>query len=100
MTLPDPSAEHIAAALARAGFIAAGEPLRIDVRDGRTAAHLGGDRMAWFPHNEEAVAALALERGVLRLIERHCWFRAPRVVHENAEGWDVRAKVPGLTAPF
>jgi len=100
MTLPDPSPQNIRAALLRTGLVAAGDDLRIDPRDGRTAVHLGGDRMAWFPHDEEARHLLARERRVLRLIERYCRFKAPRVFHEDADGWDVRAKVPGLTAPF
>lgn len=100
MTLPDLSPEHIASALAGAGFIAAGDPLRIDPRDGRTVAHLAGESMAWFPHDEDARVSIARERRVLRLIEGYCRFKAPRVLHEDADGWDVRAKVPGLTAPF
>ena len=38
---------------------------------------------------------LARERRVLRLLEAHCHFLAPRVLYEDASGWDLRRAVRG-----
>jgi aminoglycoside phosphotransferase (APT) family kinase protein len=75
-------------------------PQRILERDGRWAAILPGNRIAWFPRNEDGRALLARERRVLRLLERYCAFKAPRVIHEAEEGWDLRTMVPGDSQPF
>lgn len=92
-------ADLILAKLYAAGIAADASTLRVEPRDGRTAVHLGGGRMAWFPQTEEGCAAMARERRVLRLIERYCSFRVPRVLHEDADGWEVRAITPGVVDP-
>lgn len=65
---------QIAAALAGIGMTDA--PLRTLERDGRLAAILPGDRIAWLPRDEEGRALLTCERKVLRLLERYCGFRS------------------------
>jgi len=72
--------------------------LRVQSRKGRVLALLNDDRIAWFAVQPEDRAALGNERRVLRLIEKYCGFRAPRILYEDAEGWDVRAIVPGVAA--
>jgi hypothetical protein len=93
-----PTESHVAAALARVGIV--DPPLKTLERDGRLAVFLPGDRLAWFPRNEDARAWMARERRVLRLVERYCSFATPRVIHEDSEGWDVRSMVPGDSRPF
>lgn len=92
-------ADLIFAKLTDAGVIFDRAKAHIEARDGRTAVHLGDGRMAWFPQTEEGREAMARERRVLRLIERYCSFPAPRVLHEDAEGWEVRAITPGVVDP-
>jgi aminoglycoside phosphotransferase (APT) family kinase protein len=96
--MPKPPDAAIAAALARAGVRDA--PLAILERDGRRGALLPGDRIAWFPRHADGAALLARERRVLRLLERHCRFAAPRVLHEDGAGWDLRTMVPGVSNPY
>lgn len=67
-------------------------------REGRILVHLDADRVAWFPKHPAGRVAMVNERRILRLIEKYCRFRAPRILYENAEGWDVRAMVPGVAA--
>jgi aminoglycoside phosphotransferase (APT) family kinase protein len=67
-------------------------------RDGRVLVHLDNDRIAWFPEQAEGRAAIENERRILRLVEEYCSFRAPRILYEDAGGWDVRAIVPGVAA--
>jgi aminoglycoside phosphotransferase (APT) family kinase protein len=88
----------IATALADIGITDA--PLRTLERDGRWAAILPGNRIAWFPRDEDGRSLLARERMVLRLIEKHCSFSAPHVMHEGSEGWDLRTMVPGDSQPY
>ena len=67
-------------------------------RNGRILVHLDDDRIAWFPEQSEGRVGIENERRLLRLIEKYCRFRAPRILYEDAEGWDVRAMVPGVAA--
>jgi aminoglycoside phosphotransferase (APT) family kinase protein len=90
--------DHILGKLRNAGVAVDPGALRIESRKGRTVAHLDGGRIGWFPEHAEAGAGVANERRILRLIERHCRYRAPRVIHEDPEGWDVRTIVPGVPA--
>lgn len=89
---------EIAASLARAGI--SEPPLRVLERDGRLAVILPGDRIAWFPLDKAWRGELGKQRRVLRLLERHCRFEAPRVLHEDGEGWDLRTMVPGVNDPW
>jgi len=52
----------------------------------------------WFPVQPGSRIAIENERRILRLVEEYCRFRAPRILYEDAEGWDVRAIVPGVAA--
>ena len=61
----------------------------------RLALQLPGDRIAWFPTSEAGRLQLVKERRVLRLLEKHCHFAAPRVVYEDETGWDLRRLVRG-----
>jgi Phosphotransferase enzyme family len=72
--------------------------LQVESRKGRTLVHLDDDRIAWFPEEREGRVAIESERRILRLIEKYCSFRAPCILYEDAEGWDVRAIVPGVPA--
>lgn len=91
--------EWIAAALSDAGLPHDPRTLEVCPRDGRLAVRLPDDRMAWFALNEEGRASMLKERRVLRLLEAHCSFSAPRVVYEDKSGWDVRLLVPGVVDP-
>jgi len=73
--------------------------LQIEARDDRLAVRLPGERMAWFPLNDEGRAILAKERRVLRLLETYCAFQAPRVLYESDDGWDIRSLVAGVVDP-
>jgi aminoglycoside phosphotransferase (APT) family kinase protein len=72
---------------------------KLESRKGRTIAHLDGGRIAWFPETPQGAASIAAERRILRLVETHCSFRAPRILHQDSEGWDLRSIVPGVPAP-
>src|SRR5271167_2596099 len=52
----------------------------------------------WFPVQPGSRIAIENERRILRLVEEYCRFRAPRILYEDAEGWDVRAIIPGVAA--
>lgn len=97
MDLPEPTPAFIARSLAALGVHEA--PLRTLPRDDRIAAFLPGDRLAWFPLNEDGRASMACEARVLRLIERHCSYAAPRMLHEDTAGWQLRSMVPGVVDP-
>jgi aminoglycoside phosphotransferase (APT) family kinase protein len=84
--------------LRRTGIAVDGTRLTVESRNGRVLVHLDGDRIAWFAEQPEGRVALENERRILRLVERYCRFRAPRILYEDAEGWDVRAMVPGVAA--
>ena len=81
-----------------AGIAIDGPRLRVESRNGRILVHLDDDRIAWFPEEPGGLVAIKNERRILRLIEKYCRFRAPRILYEDAEGWDVRAMVPGVAA--
>jgi aminoglycoside phosphotransferase (APT) family kinase protein len=87
------------AALLQAGFAQDPAELKCDTGEGRIAVRLPDDRMAWFPTNAEGERLLARERRVLRLIEQHCHFAAPRVIHEDRSGWELRKIVAGDVRP-
>ena len=90
--------EEILHRLRLAGIAADETRLQVEDRKGRILVHLDGDRIAWFPEQSEGRVGIENERRILRLIEKYCAFRAPRILYENAEGWDVRAMVPGVAA--
>jgi aminoglycoside phosphotransferase (APT) family kinase protein len=72
--------------------------VQVESRKGRTLVRLDDDRIAWSPDEPEGRVAIENERRILRLVEKYCRFRAPRIHYEDAEGWDVRAMVPGVAA--
>jgi aminoglycoside phosphotransferase (APT) family kinase protein len=90
--------KEIAHRLRLAGIAVDGPRVRMERRNGRILVHLDDDRIAWFPEEPGGLVAIKNERRILRLIEKYCRFRAPRILYENAEGWDVRAMVPGVAA--
>jgi len=90
--------EDILHRLRRAGIAVDGPRLRVESRNGRILVHLDDDRIAWFPEHPEARVAIENERRLLRLIEKYCRFRAPRILYVDVEGWDVRAMVLGVAA--
>ena len=100
MTLVEPTIDAISDALRAAGFASNVAEIALEPSDGRVLVRLGEDRMAWFPLDEDGRAGMERERRVLRLIAAHCSFRAPRVLHEDRRGWDLRAIVPGVSRPF
>jgi hypothetical protein len=91
--------EWISSALTGAGFHHDPCALEVRRRDGRVAVRLIGNRMAWFPVNAEGRASMLKERRVLRVLEAHCSFSAPRVLYEDESGWDLRSLVPGVVNP-
>jgi hypothetical protein len=91
--------EWIHSALSGGGFHHDPSTLEVCARDGRLAVRLTNGRIAWFPLNAEGRANLLKERRVLRLLETHCRFSAPRVIHEDESGWDLRTLVPGVVDP-
>jgi aminoglycoside phosphotransferase (APT) family kinase protein len=90
--------EDILHRLRLAGIAVNETRLWVESRKGRILVHLDDDRVAWFPEHPEGRVAAENERRILRLVETYCRFRAPRILYENAEGWDVRAIVPGVAA--
>ena len=91
--------EDILHRLRLAGIAVAETPFDVESRKGRTLVHLDDGRIAWYPEKPEGRVAIANERRILRLVEKYCAFRAPRILYEDAEGWDVRAIVPGVATP-
>lgn len=91
--------EEVSAALLNAGFLHDPRALAFDTREDRTAVRVSADRMAWFPSNERGRTALSKERRILRLLQEHCRFPAPRVLYEDVSGWDLRALVQGTVHP-
>jgi Phosphotransferase enzyme family len=87
-------------ALREAGLTFAPTEVRVEQRDDRWAVWLPGDRMAWFPANEQGRRRLSVERKVLRLLAERCTFQTPRILFESALGYDVRAIVPGHCDPW
>jgi len=94
------TAHAACAALREAGLALAPADLRVERRDDRWAVWLPGERIAWFPANQAGCRLLSLERKVLRLLGERCTFAAPRILFESAQGFDVRAIVPGRTDPW
>jgi aminoglycoside phosphotransferase (APT) family kinase protein len=93
MTVREPTDGYVAGALARAG-IDSSETTRLE-RESRVAVLLLGNRIAWFPRDVVGLEALEREARVLRLLEEHCRFAVPRVLHADSEGWQIRSMVPG-----
>jgi aminoglycoside phosphotransferase (APT) family kinase protein len=91
--------EQVSAALRKAGIRHDPRDLEILSREERIAVRISHDQMAWFPANEEGRASLTKERRVLRLLRRYCRFPAPRMLYEDATGWDLRALVQGAVGP-
>ena len=85
--------------LRSAGVEADAGSLQVESRKGRTMVRLDGGRIAWFPEHDEGGAAIAIERRILRLVEKNCRYLAPRILYEDADGWDLREMVPGAPAP-
>jgi aminoglycoside phosphotransferase (APT) family kinase protein len=86
-------------ALLQAGLIQQEDPFDAWERSNRIAVPLSGDRLAWFPTNDEGRQGLLRERRILRLIEQHCSFRAPRILYADPTGWELRRLVPGSVRP-
>lgn len=95
---PDPAA--VTKALASVGLAVDPAEIALLARDNRFAARLPGHRIAWFPTDPHGRRRLAREARALALIERHCSFRAPHLIHRSAAGWQLRAEVPGTADPF
>jgi aminoglycoside phosphotransferase (APT) family kinase protein len=94
------TAEKVCRTLGEAGIVVAADDVRVEPRGGVTVATLRGKCLAWFADDEKGRRRLAVERRVLRLLEAHCSFLAPRIVHESTDGtFDVRAPVPGVCDP-
>jgi aminoglycoside phosphotransferase (APT) family kinase protein len=93
-------AETAYALLGRAGFAVDPQAVQVEPREDRWAVPLPGDRMAWFPMNPEGERRLAVERRVLDLLAARCSFRAPRVLHADEAGWQLRELVPGTYDPW
>jgi hypothetical protein len=94
------NAETACVLLGRAGFPADPGAVRIEPREDRWAVWLPRNRMAWFPMNPAGVRRLAIERRILDLLAARCSFRAPRVVHADGTGWQLRELVPGIWDPW
>jgi aminoglycoside phosphotransferase (APT) family kinase protein len=90
--------ENILRRLHLAGIAVDGTRPKVECRKGRILVYLDDDTVAWFAEQPEGRLAIENERRILRLVEKYCSFRAPHVLYEDAEGWDVRAIVPGVAA--
>lgn len=95
-----PNATAVAHALAGIGISVDPATITLLPRDNRFAARLPGHRIAWFPTDPLGQQRLVREARALGLIERHCRFEAPRLVHQSASGWQLRHEVPGTADPF
>ena len=93
-------AETACRLLGRAGFPSDAAAATVMEREDRWAVSLPGDRMAWFPMNEAGTRRLAMEGRVLDLLAARCSFQAPRVLHVDEAGWQLRQLVPGLFDPW
>jgi hypothetical protein len=94
------TAEAVCAALREAGIALVPSDVRIERREERWAVSLPDDRMGGFAASERGRERLAIERKVLRLLAERCTFRAPRLLHQAAAGYDIRAIVPGGVEPW
>ena len=91
---------HISELLAAAGVYCRPHDLQVEAREERWLVRLPGQRLAWFASSARGLEALRRERRVLRLLEAHCSFAAPRVLFESPDGeLDVRSMVPGVSEP-
>jgi aminoglycoside phosphotransferase (APT) family kinase protein len=87
--------------LHQAGFEIQPESIHIEIREERWLAHLPADRMIWIAMSDRGRELLRTECKILRLLEAHCSFAAPRILYESMDGtFNVRSKVPGLVAPW
>lgn len=98
-SMPTLTADEVALALTREGWPYAAADVVIEPRDKRWLARLADGRMAWFPMGDKGRAALDRDRRILRLLEQHCAFRAPRVLWTSRAGWDLRDPVAGVFGP-
>jgi hypothetical protein len=102
-TEPDritPNVEAVAAALAGIGITIDPTQITLLPRNNRFAGRLPGHRIAWFPTDSVGRERLAREARALGLIQRHCRFLAPRLIHHSTQGWQLRHEVPGISDPF
>jgi aminoglycoside phosphotransferase (APT) family kinase protein len=81
------------------GFVKSPEALEFRAGESYIAVPLPDDKIAWFPTTTEGQRRLVKERRVLRLLEEHCRFPAPRVIYEDDTGWELRTFVPGMVRP-
>jgi aminoglycoside phosphotransferase (APT) family kinase protein len=96
---PDPA--RAAATLAAAGFAYAPSMLTVEPHDEKFLVRLPDQKLAWFAASSFGLEQLAIERRVLRLLEAHCTFAAPRVLFESRDGdFDIRTMVPGSADPL
>lgn len=96
----EPNAVAVVAALDVIGVKVHAADITLLPRDNRFAARLPDHRIAWFPTDPLGQQRLAREARALGLIERHCRFLAPRMIHRSSAGWQVRHEVPGTADPF
>lgn len=101
MTSPLLSTVEVAELLRQAGFEIRPEEIRVEPREERWIAHLPDDRMIWVAMSEKGREQLRIECKILKLLETHCSFAAPRVLYESVDSkFNVRLKVPGLVDPW
>jgi phosphotransferase family enzyme len=99
-SFPSLTPESACAALRAAELDLAPAEVRVERRDERWAVYLPGDHIAWFAASARGQGRLATERKVLRLLAERCAFLAPRILHESAAGYDIRAMVAGTCDPW
>ncbi|UBF24005.1 aminoglycoside phosphotransferase family protein [Kovacikia minuta CCNUW1] len=101
MAPPLLSTIEVADLLHQAGFEIQPGAIRVEPREERWIAHLPGDRMIWVAVSEKGREQLRIECRLLKLLETHCSFAAPRVLYESVDNkFNVRLKVPGLVDPW
>lgn len=84
--------------LAKLGTKLVADEVRVEAREERWIVHIPGNRVAWFAASLDGRRRLLTERRVLRLLQDHCAFLAPRVLAEDIDV-EVRAMVPGVSNP-
>jgi hypothetical protein len=98
---PPPEPDSVCEALAAAGFRYRPSQLTLERHDERWLVRLPDQRLAWLAASANGLERLRIERRVLRLLEQHCTFDAPRVLYESPdETLDVRSMVPGAADPW
>lgn len=101
MAPPLLSTIEVAELLHQAGFEIQPGAIRVEPREERWIAHLPGDLMTWIAMSEKGREQLRIECRLLKLLETHCSFAAPRVLYESVDSkFNVRLKVPGLVDPW